>query len=61
MPPIDEKLTEELKLRLGQSMFLDASREAARENRTLPDYLRHVLSLHLYGVRRTVVDEDGRG
>lgn len=61
MPPVDEKLTEELKLRLGPTMFLDASREAARDNRSLPDWIRHVMSLHLYGVTRTVADDEGRG
>jgi hypothetical protein len=61
MPPNDEKLSEELKLRLGSTMYLDASREAARENRSLPDYFRHVMSLHLYGVTRKVSDGQDEG
>lgn len=51
-----EKNSEELKLRLPPSMYLDLSREAARADRSVSDYVRHVLGNHLYGVASRVAD-----
>jgi hypothetical protein len=44
-----EKCTEELKLRLPRTLFLDLSRLAAAQDRSLSDYVRHRLGLDVYG------------
>lgn len=43
------KCTEELKLRLPEDLYLELSRRAADEDRPLSDYVRFVLSVHIYG------------
>lgn len=52
-----EKLTEEVKVRMGTTEFTDLSRLAARENRSLAEYIRHVMRTHTYGAKRTVSPE----
>lgn len=48
-----EKCTEELKLRVPPGLWTDLARLAAAEDRTLSEYCRMVLNLHVYGhVRR---------
>jgi predicted HicB family RNase H-like nuclease len=49
VPDTTEKLSEELKLRLPPRLFLDLSRLAAAQDRSLSDYVRHRLSLDVYG------------
>jgi hypothetical protein len=45
-----EKITESLKLHLGEGMKRDLQDAAMREDRKVSDYVRHVLALHLYGI-----------
>ncbi len=45
----DEKLIEKISLCLGPTMFSDLSRVAARDDRSVGEYVRHVLAVHLYG------------
>lgn len=44
-----EKSTEQLPLRMPQSLWLAMSRLAAAEDRSLSEYCRMVLSLHAFG------------
>jgi len=61
MPPNDEKYVEEVKLRLTERLFLDLSRLAEADNRSISDYVRHVLLLHAYGSARSLrSDVDAR-
>lgn len=52
-----EKLTEELKLRLPEELYLDLSRLAAQADRKLSDYVRHALTLHAYGAANTLRED----
>lgn len=45
----DEKLTEPIKLLVGETLFLDLSRLAALDNRSVADYVRHQMTLLVYG------------
>ncbi len=56
--PNDSKLTEELKFRLPERLFLDLSRLAEADNRSVSEYMRHVLKLHCYGRARSVHKDD---
>lgn len=47
-----EKNSEELKLRLPESLYTDLMRLAAQQDRSLSDYVRHVLTSHTYGAIR---------
>lgn len=49
MPPLAEKNTDELKLRVPPSLWQDLARLAAAEDRSLSEYCRMVLSLHCNG------------
>lgn len=44
-----EKSTEQLPIRMPQSLWLALSRLAAAEDRSLSEYCRMVLSLHAFG------------
>ncbi len=44
-----EKCTEELKLRLPESLLLQLSRLAHADDRKLSEYIRSILSLHVFG------------
>lgn len=46
-----EKITEAVKLHLPESMKRDIQDAAMADDRKVSDYIRHVLSLHLYGIR----------
>lgn len=47
-----EKNSEEIKLRLPEALYTDLMRLAAHEDRSLSDYVRHVLCSHTYGALR---------
>ncbi len=58
----DEKLIEKISLCLGPTMFADLSRVAARDDRSVGEYVRHVLAVHLYGkCRVSQAEPDGLG
>lgn len=58
----DEKLIEKISLCLGPTMFADLSRVAARDDRSVGEYVRHVLAVHLYGqCRVTQGQTEGSG
>jgi|CXWJ01.1.fsa_nt_gi hypothetical protein len=44
-----DKCTEELKLRLPESLLLQLSRLAHADDRKLSEYIRFVLSSHVFG------------
>lgn len=46
---MNEKCTEEIKLRVTPSLLLALSRLANAEDRSLSEYMRMVLSLHCFG------------
>lgn len=56
----DEKLIEKISLCLGPTMFADVSRIAARDDRSVGEYVRHVLAVHLYGQCRVSQAEPER-
>lgn len=55
-----DKCTEELKLRLPESLLLQLSRLAHADDRKLSEYIRFVLSSHVFGhaVRLDDASED---
>jgi hypothetical protein len=65
-----EKITEQIKLHLPESMKRDLQDAAMADDRKVSDYIRHVLSNHLYGIKgvaereanckRAVRDDEGR-
>ena len=46
---MNEKCTEEIKLRVSPSLLLALSRLANAEDRSLSEYVRTVVSLHCFG------------
>lgn len=46
-----EKITEQIKLHLPESMKRDVQDAAMADDRKVSDYIRHVLSIHLYGIK----------
>lgn len=55
MPPSrNEKLTEQIKLLLPESMLRELQDLALVHDRSVSEYIRHVLGLHLYGHGRMV-------
>lgn len=46
-----EKITEQIKLHLPESMKRDLQDKAMADDRKVSDYIRHVLSIHLYGIK----------
>ncbi len=44
-----DKLTEELKLRLSERVLRELQDLALLADRSVTDYVRHVINLHLYG------------
>lgn len=53
----EEKLTEQIKLLLPESMLRELQDLALIQDRSVSEYIRHVLSLHLYGHGRMVRGE----
>jgi predicted HicB family RNase H-like nuclease len=53
-----EKKNGELKLRIPESLETDLMRLAAQADRSLSDYVRHVLRSHVYGAMRLRDDEE---
>lgn len=45
----NEKRIHEVKVRLTDSQMLAVSRLAHLDDRTLADYLNHIISIHLFG------------
>jgi hypothetical protein len=56
----DEKLIEKVEFRLGPTMFADLSRMACSDDRSVGEYVRHVVAVHLYGAARLRDRNDGR-
>lgn len=48
------KLTEQIKLMVEERMLDDLKHAALEADRSVSDYIRHVLALHLYGHARSV-------
>ena len=46
-----EKITEAVKLHLPESMKRDLQDAAMADDRKVSDYIRHVLTYHLYGIK----------
>ena len=46
-----EKITEAIKLHLPESMKRDVQDAAMADDRRVSDWIRHVIGLHLYGIR----------
>lgn len=46
-----EKITEAVKLHLPESMKRDIQDACMADDRKVSDWIRHVLALHLYGIR----------
>jgi hypothetical protein len=49
-----EKLTEQIKLLVGVAMLDDLKHAAFEADRSVSDYIRHIVALHLYGHVRTL-------
>ena len=50
----DEKLTEQIKLLMSEGMLRDCQDLALAQDRSVSDFIRHVLALHMYGHARSV-------
>ncbi len=61
MPADADKLTEELKLRLSERVLRELQDLALDADRSVTDYVRHVLNLHLYGHGRIVRRNGDKG
>lgn len=48
----DEKLTELLQARVGETLFRDAAKEAARKDQAIGTWLRKLVERELYGTVR---------
>lgn len=48
-----EKITEQIKLHLPESMLRDVQDAAMTDDRKVSEWIRHVLGLHLYGLKGT--------
>ena len=48
-----EKITEQIKLHLPESMLRDVQDAAMTDDRKVSEWIRHVLALHLYGLKGT--------
>ena len=46
-----EKITEQIKLHLPESMLRDVQDAAMTDDRKVSEWIRHVLGLHLYGLK----------
>jgi hypothetical protein len=46
-----EKITEAIKLHLPESMLRDVQDAAMADDRKVSEFIRHVLALHLYGLK----------
>lgn len=57
-----EKITESLKLHIPESMLRDIQDASLREDRAVSEWIRHILSIHLYGVisNGSLRGEEGR-
>ncbi len=52
--PREEKLTEQLKLLLPETMLRELQDLALLHDRSVSEYIRHILGLHIYGHGRMV-------
>ncbi len=50
----DEKLTEQIKLLMSSGMLRDCQDVALQQDRSVSDFIRHVVGLYLYGHARSV-------
>ena len=48
------KLTEQIKLMVDDTMLEDLKAAAFEHDRSVSDYIRHVVALHLYGHARSL-------
>ena len=60
-PAPHEKCTEEIKVRVPESMRDLLMRLSFAADRSPSEYVRHVLALHLYGHARQLAEEAGAG
>lgn len=51
-----EKITERIPLHLPESMLRDVQDAAMADDRKVSEWIRHVLSLHLYGLKGSCSD-----
>lgn len=49
-----EKLTEQIKLTVSETMLRDIQDLAMHDDRLVAEYIRHILQLHIYGHARIV-------
>lgn len=56
-----EKITEHVKLHLPESLLRDVQDAAMKDDRKVSEYVRHVLSLHLYGTKGSHQQPDDNG
>lgn len=56
----DEKLIEKVEFRLGPTMFNDLSRMACADDRSVGEYVRHIVACHLYGAARVMAKDGSR-
>jgi len=54
-----EKITEQLKLHLPESLKRAIQDAAMADDRSVSEYIRHVLTLHVYGIRGVAEREAG--
>ena len=59
--PAYEKCTEEIKVRVPESMRDAIMRLCYAADRSPSEYVRHVLALHLYGHARQLAEEPAAG
>jgi hypothetical protein len=56
-----EKITEQIKLHLPESMLRDVQDAAMADDRKVSEWIRHVLALHLYGLKGSCSDRGCKG
>lgn len=56
-----EKVTEHIKLHLPESMLRDVQDAAMRDDRKVSEWVRHVISLTLYGLKGSGTPPDCNG
>lgn len=53
----NEKKTEQIKVLVGSTLYVELARLADDENRSVSEYVRHVMTQHVFGHKRTVPQE----
>lgn len=56
-----EKITEQIKLHLPETMLRDVQDAAMADDRKVSEWVRHVLGLHLYGVKGSCAERGCNG